>query len=96
MIDTTNFPIFNRIKKYKDSDIKEKFASYKEKIKGFTETNSELDLKVGDTVQFVSGYNLDMLYTTEILGFDSDGDAYGLWDCYWVAVILPIRQYKKL
>lgn len=96
MIDTTNFPTFDLIEKYKDSDIKDKFASYKEKTNGFTETNSALDLKVGDTVQFVGGYDKNILYTTEILGFDSDGDAYVLWDCYWIAINLPNRQYKKL
>lgn len=68
------------------------FNEYKNKLKFFTETNDKLGLKAGDKVTFLNGY--DVLMMTEILGFDEDGKAYMLWDCYWFAVDLVDRQYK--
>lgn len=44
--------------------------------------------KVGQVIKFISGYNLDIKYTTKIIGFDNEGEIYLLWDCYWS----PIRD----
>lgn len=52
------------------------------------------NFKVGDMVEFISGYNMDILYTTKIVGFDLSGFIYILWDCYW----FPIKdiEYRKI
>ena len=47
--------------------------------------------KKGQVIQFIGGYNSDILFTSRITGFDSDGDIYVLWDCYW----FPIRDEKE-
>ena len=44
--------------------------------------------KAGDIVEFTAGYYDHIRYTSEILGFDADGDIYILWECYWS----PIRD----
>ena len=44
--------------------------------------------KVGQTIQFIGGYNRGVRFTSRITGFDSDGDIYVIWDCYW----FPIRD----
>lgn len=44
--------------------------------------------KVGQIITFYAGYNRDILYKSKITGFDTDGDIYVLWDCYWS----PIRD----
>lgn len=73
-------------KNWQEKEYREKFAEYKSKIKGFAESNG--DLNIGDIIEFTSGMNNDIRYTTEILGFDGDGDIYLLWDCFW----FPIRK----
>ena len=70
---------------------REKFDKFKHKIEGFKETHDELDLKIGDIIEFNGGYNNDIRYTTEILGFDSDNDIYLLWESYWY----PIKNDNK-
>lgn len=47
--------------------------------------------RVGDTIQFIGGYNNDILFTSKITGFDNDGGIYVVWDCYW----FPIRDEEK-
>ena len=85
----------NLLDKYRESgnDIlyREKFDKFKHKIEGFKETHDELDLKIGDIIEFNGGYNNDIRYTTEILGFDSDNDIYLLWESYWY----PIQNDNK-
>ncbi len=67
-------------------EYREKFDAFKPKIKGFKETDGKYS--VGDIIEFFGGYHEDIRYSTEILGFDSDGGIYLLWDCYW----FPIRD----
>ena len=85
----------NLLDKYRESgnDIlyREKFDKFKWKIDGFKETHDELDLKIGDIIEFNGGYNDNIRYTTEILGFDSDNDIYLLWESYWY----PIKNDNK-
>lgn len=65
---------------------------YKEKIQSYKiYTDQHPDFKIGDSISFWSGYNNDIRYTSEILGFDTDGDIYVLWDCYWS----PISNNKE-
>lgn len=81
----------NLLDKYKETnpEIRQKFEEYKSKIKGFK--TEHLALKAGDIIEFNGGYNNDIRYTTEILGFDEDGDIYLLWDSYW----FPIRNEES-
>ena len=69
-----------------NDSIREKFETYKSKIKGFKDTDGTF--YIGDVIEFSAGYNNDIRFTTEILGFDEDGDIYLLWDSYW----FPIRN----
>lgn len=99
MNDTTEFLKINLLYRYFNDveDLyREKFNSFKSKIKGFKEEYE--GLKIGDVIEFVGGYNSDILYTTEILGFDQDGDIYLLWDCYWFPIRLSDskRQIRKV
>lgn len=46
--------------------------------------NKELNLKAGDVVNVIAGYNSDINYKVEIFSFDKkSGEAYLVWDCYW-------------
>jgi len=65
------------------------FQNYIPKIKGFKTESGRF--KVGDIIKFNSGYNNDIRYTSEILGFDEDDDIYVLCDCYWS----PIRDEQR-
>ena len=58
----------------------------------YTDYNAEFDLSAGDIVTIRAGYNSDIAYTTKIWGFDSEGLAYVIWDCYWV----PLRLSERL
>ena len=96
------YPINN--KKHLVVNLQEKanFAQEKENAKkwiaeraerlGMTDTNGTL--KAGDVVSFLSGYNNDIRYTTEIVAFDKDGLAYLVWDCWWVGIDLTERKYR--
>lgn len=87
----------NLLEKYSDEQKTEfvsEFLNFKEKITGFVTTNSEYDLSVGDIILFKNGFDIEMI--TEVLGFDSDGDCYLLWDCYWAPIRLGERFIKKL
>lgn len=68
--------------------IKERFAAFKLKVVGFSDVNEKLNLKTGDMVKFIGGYDDNVEFTSEILGFNSEGFAFMLWDCYWFAVDL--------
>ena len=80
----------NLLDKYsKNGDAKlyrQKFEEFKHKIDGFKESSDDLKYSVGDIIEFTSGYNDDIRYTTEILGFDSDNEIYLLWDAYWAPI----------
>lgn len=93
-----NFPVFNLLERNPkfNTEYEKKFAEYKNKVTGFSDTNTELGLKSGDVVKFISGYNSDLKYITKILGFDADGKAFMLWDCYWFPVDLVERKFDKL
>lgn len=86
----------NLIKLDKNNEEREAFAKYKPKITDFCDSNPELDLKVGDVISFMAGYNDDIKYISEILGFSSDGRAFMLWDCYWSNINLVERNWKKV
>lgn len=77
-----------------DLEYKTKFEEYKSKIKGFTETSGEF--KAGDVVEFTGGYADDIRYTTKILGFNADGEAYMLWDSFWAPIKLDGNRDLKL
>lgn len=81
------------LSKYRDSgmetEIREKFSEFKHKIKGFAETDGTLS--VGDVIEFFGGFNNDIRYSTEIIGFSHEGEIYLLWDCYWY----PIKNEEK-
>jgi len=96
---TTEYLKINLLYKYfgdTEKLYREQFESYKPKIKGFKDNHE--GYKIGDVIEFVAGYNYDILYTTEILGFDQDGDIYLLWDCYWSPIRLsdPNRKIRKV
>lgn len=70
---------------------------YISKIKEFkTYTERHPNFKIGDVIQFYGGYNNDILYQTEILGFDVDNEIYVLWDCYWFPIQDDIRRNINL
>jgi len=87
---------FNLIEKYQHSDIKEQFEGFKQRVKGFTDINENLGLKTGDIIKFVGGYDSYMEFTSEVMGFNEDGRAFVLWDCFWLDINLPERKFKKV
>jgi hypothetical protein len=66
---------------------------FDEKIEAMNLSTKYMSAKfrVGDIIQFLGGYNGDILYTSRITGFDDDGGIYLVWDCYW----FPIRDEEK-
>ena len=96
-IRTKKFLKINLVEKYgeeKGAEYREMTKEYMERRKYNATENKEAGVKVGDLVTFMGGYNSDIIYTTEVLGFDEDGDLIVLWDCYWFAV-KPERLIKK-
>ena len=85
----------NLIEKFQDR--KEEFLS-KLEIKNYFTKNNDTNKKfeVGQIIEFYGGMNNDILYRSEILGFDkNDSDIYVLWDCYWFHIKdTEIRQIK--
>jgi predicted nuclease with TOPRIM domain len=81
----------------RDEEYRSKFDEYKPKIKGFTETSGAYS--IGDIIEITAGYNSDIRYTVEILGFDADGDIYLLWDSFWAPIrnedVRSIKLIKK-
>lgn len=97
MSNDPKYLIINLLEKYNDDTQKEfteSFEKYKVKLTGVKDTHKHL--RVGDVIEFIAGYNLDIIYITKILGFDSEGDIYLLWDCYWSPIRLtdPNRKIK--
>ena len=93
------------MERYLKIDLIEKYKNdivLLEKIKNFTIENSksnenkELGLKVGDTILFIAGYNNDIEYKSNIVGFDENSNAYLFWDCYWFAKDLKKCLVKKI
>lgn len=74
--------------------IREQFEEFKKKQTVIANVNYKFDLQTGDRILFKNGYDVEM--ETEILGFNEDGDAYLLWDCYWFPIRLKERLIKKL
>lgn len=66
----------------------------KRKENTFSTELPQYNLKAGDKIVFMNGYNV--LMQTEILAFDKDNDAYLLWDCYWTPIDLKYRLIKVL
>lgn len=58
----------------------EKIRSYKD----FTESHQKF--KIGDVIEFFGGYYGNILYRTEILGFDKEGTIFLLWESYWYGI----------
>jgi hypothetical protein len=75
------FDLIERYQSLKDSAI-QTIKSYR------IYSDSHPNFTIGDIIEFYSGYHNDILYRSEIIGFDTDGDIYVLWDCYWS----PIRN----
>ena len=73
------------LKKYSE----ERKQEYKQ---GFLNKVNSIDthpkFKVGQVISFIAGYYDNIRYTTEITGFNEEGEIYVLWDCYW----FPIRD----
>lgn len=87
--------IWNLLTEYKNhKSIYDLFAKFKPRIDNFSDENKEFNLKTGDTILFLNGYDLPMI--TKIIGFDADGRAFMLWDCYWFPVNLHDRLIQKL
>ena len=85
----------NLIEKFQDR--KEEFLSKLENKYYFTKNNdTNKKFEVGQIIEFYGGMNNDILYRSEILGFDkNDSDIYVLWDCYWFPIKdTEIRQIK--
>ncbi len=95
---TIEQPPYDLIEKYKDSEIRTEFAAFKGDVDGFSDENKELRLKTGDVILFNGGYNYDIQYKSEILGFNKSGYVFVLWDCYWYPIRLTdtMRKFQKL
>ena len=75
-------------------DLIEKNKGDKDIVEGIKKLNLidyHPDFKIGDIISFYGGYNGDILYKSEIVGFDGNRSIYVLWDCYWS----PIRDEEK-
>lgn len=89
-------PNTNLIEKYKGKGIREKFDQWRSS----TISSIILDVdpmgrhKVGEVVRFIGGLDLNIEFTSKILGFDEYGKAYLLWDSYWFPVDLEERGIK--
>lgn len=78
------------------TDLREKSERYRDEFylwnasrKISKPESDKTSFKTGDVVCFKNGYDVPMI--TEILGFDEDGKAYMLWDCYWCPINLVDR-----
>lgn len=52
--------------------------------------------KTGQTIQFLGGYAGNILFQSEITGFDEDGGIYIVWDCYWFAIKDEVKRQIKI
>jgi len=85
-VNGVKMPYFDLVERYKDNQtLKDSINEFKNKnSENIILENKDLNLKAGDIVDVVSGYNYDMVYKVEIFGFDkTNGKAYLVWDCYW-------------
>ena len=89
-----NSTLFDLIETFKNSEIEEKFNEFKLTVEGFNNHNKRFSLETGDVIQFRNGYGIEMV--SRILGFDKDGFAFLLWDCYWFAINLEERLISKV
>jgi len=66
---------------------KDNYEALKAKCAEFAEKHnlklSNENLKAGDKIQFMTGYNDDILACAEIFGFDEENKIYLVWDCFW-------------
>lgn len=76
---------FNLIEKYQND------TALRNSIKNMNLRKEHPKFKVGDVIEFYSGYDDDILYRSEITGFDPNGDIYVLWDSCW----FPIQDDSK-
>lgn len=76
------------------SEYEAKFNESITRRSGFSNVNESLGLKTGDVILFKNGYDLPMI--SKILGFDKDGQAFMLWECYWAPIRLSNRLIKHL
>ena len=63
-----------------DKDFQRHLVNSKDPIQDITCN----ELKRGDIVVIQSGYNDDINYRIEVLGFDKEGMCYFVWDCWWM------------
>lgn len=77
----------NLIEKYQEK--RQEFIKKVREMKCFMEEHPKF--KIGDKISFYGGHNNDILYHSEIIGFDTDKDIFVLWDCYW----FPIRDEER-
>ena len=77
----------NLIDRYEhDENLLSKIKNYRDR-EGFNkESNDELNLSVNDTVCFIGGSNMDIMFYTKITGFDNNNKVLVLWSCYWFPV----------
>lgn len=68
---------------------KREFVREIKQLDDYTDTHKKF--KIGDIIEFYSGYYNHILYRSEIIGFDKQGGIYVLWDCYW----FPIKDEPK-
>lgn len=91
-IDGTEYPVFDLVSKYDERDMNQTLA-YKEK-NSLLNVHPSNGLKENEIIHIISGYNSDMIYRVKILGFDTDGNIYLFWDCWWFPV--PTKRIVNL
>ncbi len=68
------------------------FASHKRDARSYSQEHqlnkAHEKYSIGDKITFWAGYNNDIRYMSEIIGIDTNGEIYVIWDCYWS----PIRD----
>lgn len=90
---TQNFKAFDLREKF-TADEKSEVISTIQKYHWFTENHP--NFKIGDVIEFVGGYNDDILYKSEIIGFTKDKEIFVLWDCYWFSIKEEEKRQIKI
>lgn len=94
-IDSAPIDLMARAGEERNTEYREAFLMLKEKSRTLiTDINEAHGLRTGDRILFYNGYGVEMI--TEILGFEEDGKAFLLWDCYWFAIDLHTRLIRKM
>jgi hypothetical protein len=75
--------MWNLTKQDNYEDLKAKCAEFAEK---HNLKLSNENLKAGDKIQFMTGYDVDILACAEIFGFDEENKIYLVWDCFWFGI----------